>query len=327
MAAPKSPDPYQTANAQTNQNIATATANSVIGNANETSPYGSVNYRQIGSVNVNGQAVPQFSRTVSLSPTQQRLYDQSMQLGEGMNNLAIGQVNNLQNVLGQPLNTRGLPDAVNSVQLQQLSGRDYEQSRRRVEDAMYSRLAPQLSRDRAALDARLANQGVTSGSEAYREAQAQADRQSTDARMQVILAGGQEQSRLAGLDQARTGFNNNATLQAADFANTARGRSLQELLAERNQPINEISALRSGGQVTAPQFANYRGGQVAGTDLAGLINADANRQQSQYNAMLGGAASLAGTVMGLPMAGGASSTGQAIAGGSVGGNLLGGLMR
>jgi hypothetical protein len=98
-------------------------------------------------------------------------------------------------------------------ELERMANNDWSQDRQRVEDALYSRINPQLDRDRAALESRLANQGIRAGSEAYREAIALADRQANDARMQTVLAGGQEQSRLAGLDMSRLGFNNNVGQQ------------------------------------------------------------------------------------------------------------------
>ena len=71
-------------------------------------------------------------------------------------------------------------------------------------------------------------------------------------------------------------------------------------MAERNQPINEISALLSGSQVSQPNFVNSPQGQVAGVDYAGMVkdkyNADMaayQQKSSNHNAMLGGLFGLA----------------------------------
>ena len=92
---------------------------------------------------------------------------------------------------------------------------------------------------------------------------------------------------------AQRGYENEIT--GASFTNTARERALQEMLALRNQPINEISALMAGNQVQMPQFAQYRPGQVAGTDISGNIYNSAAldqqnyaQQMAQQNAMMGG---------------------------------------
>ena len=49
----------------------------------------------------------------------------------------------------------------------------------------------------------------------------------------------------------------NTQMAGAQFGNQARQQSLQEMLALRNQPINEISALMSGGQVSLPNVPQY----------------------------------------------------------------------
>ena len=58
----------------------------------------------------------------------------------------------------------------------------------------------------------------------------------------------------------------------------------------------------SGGQVTMPQFQAYQGGNIAGTDVAGITQQGYQNQLSAYeqqmnaqNAMFGGIAGLAGT--------------------------------
>jgi hypothetical protein len=53
---------------------------------------------------------------------------------------------------------------------------------------------------------------------------------------------------------------------------------LNEILAERNQPLNEISALMSGSQVAQPTFTNTPQTQVAGVDYGGMVN---NNYQGQ----------------------------------------------
>jgi hypothetical protein len=277
---------------------------------------------------------------------------------------------------------------------------DFSADRQRVEDALFSRLEPQLERDRSALDSRLRNQGLTPGSEAYNRAMDQSGRTSNDARMSAIIQGGQEQSRLFGLDlqqgnfansaqaqefgqnAARTalnneaqtqdysqqlgrgqfaqqgiGLNNAATLSMGQFANAAQGQQnsqnaqqaafgnaaqqqhfsnnmenaalnnsasaqqLQQMLAIRQAPINEISALMSGSQVNAPQAATYRPGNIAGTDTMGAIynsaalnNQNYATQQSATNAMMGGLAGLGGSLVTGGMAGGAGGFGSSLFG-------------
>lgn len=130
--------------------------------------------------------------------------------------------------------------------------------RQRVEDALYARLNPQLQRDKASLENTLTNQGFTRGSEAFNQAMDEWSRQSNDARLAVTQQGGSEAAR-----------------------------NLQMQLSLRNQPINEVTALMAGGQVSLPQFAGYQGGTVAPTAVGDYYMQNANRLSSQYNAGLG----------------------------------------
>jgi hypothetical protein len=314
---PPTPNPNAVAAAQTGSNVQTAIANTLLGNANERTPWGEVSYRQIGSTQIPGggstsfssggstgdprmdalnakngsmggvfgissepasYTIPQFERQVTLSPMQDRLKDYNEKLSEEMLNLARGQTSRLQNTLNQPLTTEGLPQGGN------LGPTDYSEDRRRVEDAIYSRLNPQLERDRSSLENTLVNQGLARGSQPFIREMDQFGRQANDARMQAVIAGGNEQSRMFDINR-----------QAAAFHDTQRERSLQERMALRNQPINEISALRAGNQVTAPQFSPYQGGNVAQTPVgnymynsAALQNQQYQQQQQQQNAMMGG---------------------------------------
>jgi hypothetical protein len=137
-------------------------------------------------------------------------------------------------------------------------------------------LDPQWAANDSKQAASLANQGITPGSEAY--------------------------------DNAMRSYNasKNAAYNNLYLAGDAQAE--QESLAERNQPINEISALLSGSQVGTPSFAATPQTSVAGTDIAGITQnsyLDANQQAQQAvagnNATMGGLFGLAG--QGLQMAG------------------------
>uniref|UniRef100_UPI0005B5413A tail fiber domain-containing protein n=1 Tax=Rhizobium fredii TaxID=380 RepID=UPI0005B5413A len=101
--------------------------------------------------------------------------------------------------------------------------------------------------DRAALETRLANQGLQPGSEAYNRAIDQASRQSNDARISAILNAGQEQSRLAGLARDQAAFQNAAQQQqfgqnvtSAGFGNDAR----QQMYQNQNTSTAANNALK-----------------------------------------------------------------------------------
>lgn len=133
------------------------------------------------------------------------------------------------------------------------------------------RLDPQFARDEEATRTRLANAGIQQGSDAWIAEMGRLDQAKNDARNQLILSG--------------------------------RGQSIQEILTERNQPLNEISALLNGAQVSQPNFINTPQTQLAGTDYQGAVRDNYNAQMQAYqskvssqNAMMGGLFGMAGTI-------------------------------
>jgi hypothetical protein len=94
-------------------------------------------------------------------------------------------------------------------------------------------------------------------------------------------------------DQGQANFQN--SLGLANFRNMSRDAELAQRLALRNQPINEISALLSGGQVSLPNFAAFNSANVAPTPIgqymyntAGIQQQQANNANQQNAATLGG---------------------------------------
>ena len=79
------------------------------------------------------------------------------------------------------------------------------------------------------------------------------------------------------------------------LALTGRGQAIQEKLTERNQPINEITALMSGSQVSTPNFTPYPQTPVSGVDIAGLMNQEYQAKLASQNGMMGGLFGLGGT--------------------------------
>lgn len=221
--------------------------------------------------------------------------------------------------MATPYSTAGLPglqSGVNTSSLPNLNN-SYASQTKAVQDAMYARMAPQLGQNRHAAETRLLNSGIEKGTQAWDAAQQNLGQNENDANMQAVLAGSQEQSRLAGLERGARGqlFGEGAT--NATFGNQARGQGMQEQSYLRQVPLNELNALRTGSQVTGPSFSGYyTGGNAAGVQSyqagqdgynaqVGNVNAQnaANGQLVGAAAGLGGAAISAGALSSL--AGGA----------------------
>jgi hypothetical protein len=74
-------------------------------------------------------------------------------------------------------------------------------------------------------------------------------------------------------------------MAGANLSNQARQQGLQEQAYLRNEPLNTLSAVRTGSQVTGPQFVNsFNQATTAGPDLLGAAGMQYNAQMGDFNA-------------------------------------------
>ena len=138
---------------------------------------------------------------------------------------------------------------------------------------LYDKLnSPREQQQMSSLQTQLANSGIKLGSDAYDRAM---------------------QSQSKSIEDARNQFELNSYQQG--FGNAQ---------ATRNQPINEITALMSGGQVSMPQFGQTNSYTIPTVDHAGIIaNYDQQRianAQAEYAAksgIMGGLFSMGGALL------------------------------
>ena len=174
-------------------------------------------------------------------------------------------------------------------------------SRQRVEEAILSRLEPQFQQDEANLRNKLITSGLEVGSHAYNTELDRLKRSQTDARMQAILAGGTEESRQVGMNSQLQSLGFSQGLQGAQFDNQVRQQMLSELLLQRNTPLNELNSLRTGSQVSMPNFQGYYTNNATPAPIFDAAQSTGNynmaawqQQQAGANALLGGLAALGG---------------------------------
>lgn len=118
------------------------------------------------------------------------------------------------------------------------------------------RLDPQWAQKQQMTETQLVNQGLRPGTEAY--------------------------------DNAMRDFNygrNDAYSQARQNAIATMPQSYQLATATRNQPLNELNALRTGSQVTNPSFSSSVPQQqtTAGANQLGAVQATGQYNQGLYN--------------------------------------------
>lgn len=136
------------------------------------------------------------------------------------------------------------------------------------------RLAPQWARDDESLRTRLVSGGIKEGSAAWDAEMGRMTNAKNDAMNQLLLGG--------------------------------RQQSINEIMTERQSPLNEIIGLMSGSQVNSnPAFQSTPQTQVAGTNYAGMVQNNYDNQMKGWqqentnnNAMMGGLFGLAGTLGG-----------------------------
>jgi hypothetical protein len=128
-----------------------------------------------------------------------------------------------------------------------------------AQQSIMARMNPELDRQQEALNTRLSNQGIKDpNSEAYRSAQDQFGRQRNDATSQAVMQAIGLQPQL-----------------------------MQQSLAIRNQPLNELNALRTGSQVQLPNFGQFRGASVGDTPIMQGAQAQGNYSTGLYNSQVG----------------------------------------
>lgn len=248
---------------------------------------------------MTGYYVPTYTAEQSLSPGQQAIFDQTQGAQLNLATLAKDQSARLQQLLGTPFTLDGLPAAGVAPDLATSYVDDFSVDRKRVEDALMQRLAPSLEAQSADARANLLNQGLRAGSTAYDRGIDEVNRTATDARLATILAGGEEQSRLADLSRNQAIFGNTAKQQNFQNVNAVRNQALQEQFALRNQPLNEISALLSGSQIRDPNFVNANMPNIPTVDYAGLVNENYNQKLGAYNQQMQNSQGIMGGLFGL----------------------------
>jgi hypothetical protein len=190
---------------------------------------------------------PTYTATQSLSPQQQQLLDYQNKTSIGLGQLADKGLGYVQNMLETPFDTSRLPT----------TGFNPSQS---YQDAYMQRLQPQIQESRESLYQDLANRGIDIGSEAYQRAMLTQARREND-----LLAA--------------------ATTQGFNVGQTARQSALQEQAYLRNEPLNTLSAVRTGAQVQGPQFVNSaQQATTAGPDILGAAQMGYNAQMGDFNA-------------------------------------------
>jgi len=237
-SAPEPPDPKQTSAASAATNVGTAIANANLGNVNQITPDGSLNYNQTGTYKWKdpyaGKTydIPTYTATQTLSAANQAIKDQTdsakLNAGKAVNDLSA----QLPGIFSTPLD-------LSSGNIDQYINSHFDDDFNKTWDTNYTNL-----------ESSLANRGVRMGSDAYTKAIDDFSTQKSNAHDNL--------------------YGNNWD------------RAVTSYLTERNTPLNELTALLSGSQLTPPNYVSTNEPKIATTDVAGLINTNYQQKLAQW---------------------------------------------
>jgi hypothetical protein len=215
---------------------------------------------QIGASGASGAAPAgtneqRWQSTVTLAPEQQRMLDLQNQAGIQYGETANRQMGAVSERLAAPLDfsTLGPAPTMDAAYRDQIMS------------SMLQRQQPNMDRDRMALETQMANQGIVAGSQAWQRGMDDYNRAQTDMRLAMDAQAGDEMARMYGLQT------------------NARDRAMNEMVQQRQIPLNELAAMLSGGQVQSPSFVPTPQVQMQPADIMGATYGSYNAQQNAYN--------------------------------------------
>lgn len=264
--APPVPDYKGAAIEQGKLNKEAAQYEAGVNRPTEIDPYGQRTWKLREGADPNNPKPGDWVVETSLAAPQQQLLDL-----ENQNSLAYGQtaqdaITRVRDQLGKEFDTSQLA-AKPQIQLP-TSMEEFNSDRARLEKAIYdsqaARLDPRFEAQQEALNSQMAAQGLDVGNRAFRLNQGALGRERTDAYGQAsrdaIIGGEQMQSsRIANMLALMGGQRQE---RQADFEEQAYLRQL---------PLNEANALRTGAQVSNPNFQAWN--QASGYQAAPIYQA------------------------------------------------------
>jgi hypothetical protein len=231
LSPPSAPNPTQTANAQAAYNQQAATAQQKTNMVNQFDPYGGLSYT------ADPNAPGGYSANINLSPQQQQLLNQLTGSQTALGGAGQTLAGNVAGMYGTA------PDLLSQ------SG----QTGQYLQGLFNQYQAPIFQQQQSNLDAQLANQGLTPGSEAYNNAQNLLARNQANA-TQSFTMGMQPQAFAQALQQYQLPLQTAENLMGAG-APTLPNQAFVQTPTSQIQPPDYQSAVN---QQYAAQMANYQ---------------------------------------------------------------------
>jgi hypothetical protein len=223
-------------------------------------PWGSQTWNAAaGTDPASGQAVTNWTSDINLTPESQSALDAQQRITQGRSQAAETLLGQATGAFQKGFDWEGLPDAPGNVSDAQKSA--YQ--------TMSEMLQPGREQQQSGLDTKLANMGLSRGSEAFTRANADLSNQ----------WGQQDKSMMA---QALAEGRANAATQT-----TLRQQGIAEEAQRRGMSLNELNALLTGQQVNSPQMPSFMGasaGQAPNLLGAAQMQGDYGLKQAEMKA-------------------------------------------
>lgn len=238
--SPQAPNPYATANAQTQSNLATAKATQEGNMINQSNAKGSLNYSQTGT---NPDGTPIYSANTSLSTPMQGIFDKSTALTSSLLGGSAGGA-----LSGKPLDL------------------SYNGTTAALDKLNAARLDPQWAHNSDMQESKLAAQGLTPGMPGYDRAMAVFNQGKNDAYNSANLADYGLSSQNAAAEYAAP----LATLGSTYGVANSAGSPTFANTPQTNVAGTNIAGLISDNYKQESANANAQNGQMAGLIGTGL---------------------------------------------------------
>lgn len=235
-----------------------------------------------------GKPVTKWEQNIQLTPDQQAALNDQQKIQAGRSGAAETLLGQATSNFQTPFDWGSLPsggDRVGPAGSSAFSFGDAPGSassyRQKAQDAVDALQEPGLKRSRDASDARLAAQGITQGSEAWKaEQQSLGDsearahlaaidsgRAEADQSYRQDLSTGQFENQRQAQDTSQIMARGGADIQAGGYNQSLRQQKIAEMAQKRGMSLNELNALLTGQQVSMPNMPNApTAGKAAGAD-------------------------------------------------------------
>ena len=293
--APPPPDYKALATQQAALDKAAATEQTVTNRPDQNTAWGSTKWTQ----DPNGR----WTENQTLNPADQAQLDRTRGLEAQQQDIAGGLMGRARDAMSTPLDYGAAPELTgyDMSKINMPTNAGFE-GNKEYEDAIMSRMRPDLQKRRDSEMQRLRNQGIYEGSEAFNNADMRQSRTENDAQQQAILAGADEHAKgfARQLQLAQEQFGQQGAM--AGLSGTQRQQKIAEINALRNSPMQDYQQFTQGTEVTTPQMPNFMGG--TGYNAANMYGAAKDTYQAQVDSVNAKNAMTAGLTKGLMGMGG-----------------------